>query len=182
MWEVDDGRFNKVANIIGNTMQYHPHGDASISDAIVGLGQKELVIETQGNWGDVRTGDSAAAARYIEARLSKFALEVVFNPQTTNWQLSYDGRKKEPITLPVKFPLLLAQGVEGIAVGLSTRILPHNFIELIDASIDVLKGKKISLFPDFSTGGMADFSEYNEGLRGGGFGLEQKLKSSIKKL
>ncbi|MBR9997969.1 MAG: DNA gyrase/topoisomerase IV subunit A, partial [Cyclobacteriaceae bacterium] len=181
MWEVDDGRFNKVANIIGNTMQYHPHGDASISDAIVGLGQKELVIDTQGNWGDVRTGDNAAAARYIEARLSKFALEVVFNPQTTHWQMSYDGRKKEPITLPVKFPLLLAHGVEGIAVGLSTKILPHNFIELIDASIDVLKGKKISVYPDFSTGGMADFSEYNEGLRGGKVRVRAKIEELDKK-
>jgi len=181
MWETDDGRFNKVANIIGNTMQYHPHGDASISDAIVGLGQKELLIETQGNWGDIRTGDSAAAARYIEARLSKFALDVVFNPQTTRWQLSYDGRKKEPVTLPVKFPLLLAQGVEGIAVGLSTKILPHNFIELIDASIDILKGKKIQLFPDFPTGGTADFSEYNEGLRGGKIRVRAKIEEFDKK-
>jgi topoisomerase-4 subunit A len=167
MKEVDDGRFNKVANIIGNTMQYHPHGDASISEAIVGLGQKDILLDMQGNWGDIRTGDGAAAPRYIEARLSKFALEVVFNSDTTEWQLSYDGRKKEPVTLPVKFPLLLAQGVEGIAVGLSTRVLPHNFNELIDASIDILKGKKISIFPDFLTGGMADFSEYNEGQRGG---------------
>jgi topoisomerase-4 subunit A len=181
MWEVDDGRFNKVANIIGNTMQYHPHGDASISDAIVGIGQKELLIDTQGNWGDIRTGDSAAAARYIEARLSKFALEVVFNPQTTQWQLSYDGRKKEPITLPVKFPLLLVQGVEGIAVGLSTKILPHNFIELIDASIDVLKGKKINLLPDFPTGGTADFAEYNEGLRGGKIRVRAKIEELDKK-
>jgi len=181
MGEVDDGRFNKVANIIGNTMQYHPHGDASISDAIVGLGQKELLIETQGNWGDIRTGDSAAAARYIEARLSKFALDVVFNPQTTSWQLSYDGRKKEPITLPIKFPLLLAQGVEGIAVGLSTKILPHNFIELIDASIDVLKGKKINLLPDFPTGGMADLSDYNEGLRGGKIRVRAKIEELDKK-
>ena len=181
MWEVDDGRFNKVANIIGNTMQYHPHGDASISDAIVGLGQKELLIDTQGNWGDIRTGDSAAAARYIEARLSKFALDVVFNPQTTQWQLSYDGRKKEPITLPVKFPLLLAQGVEGIAVGLSTKILPHNFVELIDASIDVLRGKKINLLPDFPTGGTADFSEYNEGLRGGKIRVRAKIEELDKK-
>lgn len=167
MKEMDDGRFNKVANIIGQSMQYHPHGDASIGDAIVNLGQKDLLIETQGNWGDIRTGDSAAAARYIEARLSKFALDVVFNPQTTKWQLSYDGRKKEPVTLPVKFPLLLAQGVEGIAVGLSTKILPHNFCELIDASIQVLKGKKAKVLPDFATGGQADFSEYNEGKRGG---------------
>jgi len=167
MKEMDDGRYNKVANIIGNTMQYHPHGDASISDAIVVLGQKDLLIDTQGNWGDIRTGDKAAAARYIEARLSKFALEVVYNAQTTEWQLSYDGRKKEPITLPVKFPMLLAQGVEGIAVGLSTKILPHNFNELIDASINLLNNKRIQLFPDFPTGGMADFSEYNSGMRGG---------------
>ncbi len=167
MKEMDDGRYNKVANIIGNTMQYHPHGDASISDAIVGLGQKDLLIDTQGNWGDIRTGDKAAAARYIEARLSKFALEVVYNAQTTEWQLSYDGRKKEPVTLPVKFPMLLAQGVEGIAVGLSTKILPHNFNELIDASISILNNKKFQLFPDFPTGGMADFSEYNKGMRGG---------------
>jgi topoisomerase-4 subunit A len=166
MREMDDGRFNKVANIIGQTMQYHPHGDASISDAIVNLGQKELLIETQGNWGDIRTGDGAAAARYIEARLSKFALEVVFNPQTTEWQLSYDGRKKEPVTLPVKFPLLLAQGVEGIAVGLSTKILPHNFHELINGSIEILQGGTTNILPDFPTGGLADFSEYNEGLRG----------------
>ena len=167
MKEMDDGRFNKVANIIGATMQYHPHGDASIGDAIVNLGQKDLLIETQGNWGDIRTGDSAAAPRYIEARLSKFALEVVFNAQTTEWQLSYDGRKKEPITLPVKFPLLLTQGVEGIAVGLSTRILPHNFCELCKSSIEMLKGRSAKLLPDFPTGGMADFSEYNRGKRGG---------------
>ncbi len=164
---MDDGRFNKVANIIGSTMQYHPHGDASIGDAIVNLGQKELLIETQGNWGDVRTGDRAAAARYIEARLSKFALDVVFNPDTTNWQLSYDGRKEEPETFPVKFPLLLAQGAEGIAVGLATKVLPHNFCELIQASIDYLKGKKIDLVPDFATGGIADVSNYNEGQKGG---------------
>src|ERR1700744_6223491 len=166
MKEMDDGRFNKVANIIGQSMQYHPHGDASISDAIVGLGQKDLLIETQGNWGDVRTGDAAAAARYIEARLSKFALEVAFNPQTTTWQLSYDGRKREPLTLPMKFPLLLAQGVEGIAVGLSTKVMPHNFLELIQASIDVLRGKDINLMPDFPTGGIADFTNYNEGKKG----------------
>lgn len=165
--EMDDGRFNKVANVIGSTMQYHPHGDASIGDAIVNVGQKDLLLDTQGNWGDIRTGDSAAAPRYIETRLSKFALDVVYNPQTTNWQLSYDGRKKEPVTLPVKFPLLLAQGVEGIAVGLSTKILPHNFCELIKASIDLLKGKKTKIYPDFPTGGQADFSEYNQGLRGG---------------
>lgn len=167
MKEMDDGRFNKVANIIGQSMQYHPHGDQSIGDAMVNMGQKELLIETQGNWGDVRTGDGAAAARYIEARLSKFALDVVFNPQTTEWQLSYDGRKREPVTLPVKFPLLLAQGVEGIAVGLSTKILPHNFIELIEASIEILKGNRSNVLPDFMTGGLADFSEYNEGHRGG---------------
>ncbi len=167
MKEMDDGRFNKVANIIGATMQYHPHGDASIGDAMVNLGQKDLLIDTQGNWGDIRTGDSAAAPRYIEARLSKFALEVVFNSQTTEWQLSYDGRKKEPVTLPVKFPLLLAQGVEGIAVGLSTKILPHNFCELCKASIEVLKGRSAKILPDFPTGGMADFSEYNRGKRGG---------------
>lgn len=165
--EMDDGRFNKVANVIGSTMQYHPHGDASIGDAIVNLGQKNLLIDTQGNWGDVRTGDSAAAPRYIEARLSKFALDVVYNAQTTDWQLSYDGRKKEPVTFPVKFPLLLAQGVEGIAVGLSTKILPHNFCELIQAAINILKGKKFSLYPDFLTGGKIDVSDYNEGLRGG---------------
>ncbi len=176
MKEMDDGRYNKVANIIGNTMQYHPHGDASISDAIVGLGQKDLLIDTQGNWGDIRTGDKAAAARYIEARLSKFALEVVYNAQTTEWQLSYDGRKKEPITLPVKFPMLLAQGVEGIAVGLSTKILPHNFNELIDASINILNNKRIQLFPDFPTGGMADFSEYNKGMRGGRIRVRARIE------
>ena len=181
MKEMDDGRFNKVANVIGQTMQYHPHGDAAIGDAMVNLGQKDILIETQGNWGDVRTGDSAAAPRYIEARLSKFALEVVFNPQTTDWQLSYDGRKKEPVTLPVKFPLLLAQGVEGIAVGLSTKILPHNFIELIDASIKVLHGKKPKIYPDFATGGMADFSEYNEGLRGGKVKVRAKIEEYDKK-
>ncbi|WP_154852889.1 DNA gyrase/topoisomerase IV subunit A [Cyclobacterium xiamenense] len=181
MKEMDDGRFNKVANIIGQSMQYHPHGDASIGDAIVNLGQKDLLIETQGNWGDVRTGDGAAAARYIEARLSKFALEVVFNPQTTEWQLSYDGRKKEPVTLPVKFPLLLAQGVEGIAVGLSTKILPHNFCELIDGSIQILKGKKTNLLPDFNTGGLADFSEYNEGLRGGRIKVRAKIEEEDNK-
>ncbi len=167
MKEMDDGRFNKVANIIGQTMQYHPHGDAAIGDALVNLGQKDLLIETQGNWGDVRTGDGAAASRYIEARLSKFALEIMFNPQTTDWQLSYDGRKREPIALPSKFPILLAQGVEGIAVGLSTRILPHNFLELIDASIDLLRNKSVQLFPDFDTGGFVDVAEYNQGMRGG---------------
>jgi topoisomerase-4 subunit A len=167
MKEMDDGRFNKVANIIGQSMQYHPHGDASIGDALVNLGQKDLLIETQGNWGDVRTGDAAAASRYIEARLSKFALEVAFNAKTTEWQLSYDGRKNEPVNLPMKFPLLLAQGADGIAVGLSTKILPHNFCELIDASIKYLRGKKFELFPDFQTGGMIDVSGYNEGKRGG---------------
>src|SRR5687767_8208860 len=156
MKEMDDGRFNKVANIIGQAMQYHPHGDAAIGEAMVNMGQKELLIETQGNWGDVRTGDSAAAARYIEARLSKFALEVAFNSDTTVWQLSYDGRKHEPVTLPMKFPLLLAQGVEGIAVGLATKILPHNFCELIQASISLLKEKDFVIYPDFLTGGYID--------------------------
>jgi topoisomerase-4 subunit A len=179
--EMDDGRFNKVANVIGNTMQYHPHGDAAIGEAIVNIGQKDILIETQGNWGDVRTGDGAAAPRYIEARLSKFALDVVYNAQTTEWQLSYDGRKKEPVTLPVKFPLLLAQGVEGIAVGLSTKILPHNFIELIKASIDVLKEKKPKIYPDFPTGGVADFSEYNQGLRGGKIKVRAKIEILDKK-
>lgn len=181
MKEMDDGRFNKVANIIGQSMQYHPHGDASIGDAIVNLGQKELLIETQGNWGDIRTGDGAAASRYIEARLSKFALEVVFNPQTTEWQLSYDGRKREPVTLPVKFPLLLAQGVEGIAVGLSTKILPHNFIELIQGSIAILKGERTNILPDFPTGGLADFSEYNEGLRGGKVKVRARIEEEDNK-
>jgi len=181
MKEMDDGRFNKVANIIGQSMQFHPHGDASIGDAIVNIGQKELLIETQGNWGDVRTGDRAAAARYIEARLSKFALEVVFNAQTTDWQLSYDGRKREPVTLPVKFPLLLAQGVEGIAVGLSTKILPHNFCELILASIELLKGNRPNVLPDFITGGFADFSEYNEGLRGGKVKVRARIEEEDSK-
>ncbi|MEQ1554495.1 MAG: DNA gyrase subunit A, partial [Ferruginibacter sp.] len=167
MKEMDDGRFNKVANIIGQTMQYHPHGDMSIGDALVNLGQKDLLIETQGNWGDVRTGDDAAAPRYIEARLSKFALEVAFNAKTTNNQLSYDGRKNEPITLPMKFPLLLAQGAEGIAVGLATKILPHNFCELIEASIKYLRGRKFELLPDFLTGGVMDATNYNDGKRGG---------------
>jgi len=181
MKEMDDGRFNKVANIIGQSMQYHPHGDASIGDAIVNLGQKELLIETQGNWGDIRTGDSAAASRYIEARLSKFALDVVFNPQTTEWQLSYDGRKKEPVTLPVKFPLLLAQGVEGIAVGLSTKILPHNFCELIAGSIEILEGGTAQMLPDFPTGGRADFSEYNEGKRGGRVKVRARIEEEDNK-
>ncbi len=176
MKEMDDGRFNKVANVVGSTMQYHPHGDASISDAIVGLGQKDLLIETQGNWGDVRTGDSAAAPRYIEARLSKFALEVAFNEDTTIWQVSYDGRKREPTTLPMKFPLVLAQGVEGIAVGLSTKILPHNFCELILASIAHLKNESFVLLPDFITGGFADISNYNDGQRGGKVRVRAKIK------
>jgi len=167
MKEMDDGRFNKVANIIGQSMQYHPHGDASIGEALVNMGQKDLLIETQGNWGDVRTGDDAAAPRYIEARLSKLALEIAFNAKTTNWQLSYDGRKDEPVTLPMKFPLLLAQGAEGIAVGLSTKILPHNFNELCEASIKYLRGKNFDLYPDFQTGGMVDVSNYNDGKRGG---------------
>ena len=181
MKEMDDGRFNKVANIIGQSMQYHPHGDASIGDAIVNLGQKELLIETQGNWGDVRTGDDAAAPRYIEARPSKFALEVAFNNKTTNWQLSYDGRKNEPITLPMKFPLLLAQGAEGIAVGLATKILPHNFCELIESSIKFYKGKKFELFPDFATGGTIDVTNYNEGIRGGKVRVRARIEESDKK-
>lgn len=181
MWEMDDGRYNKVANIIGHTMQFHPHGDASIGDAIVNLGQKDLLIDTQGNWGDINTGDSAAAPRYIEARLSRFALDVLFNPDTTVWQASYDGRKNEPVTLPVKFPLLLAQGVEGIAVGLSTKILPHNFIELINASIDLLKNKKVEVFPDFPTGGMVDISNYNEGQKGGKVRVRAKIEEFDKK-
>ena len=176
MREMDDGRYNKVANIIGQTMQYHPHGDASIGDALVQLGQKELLIDTQGNWGNLLTGDGAAAPRYIEARLSKFALEVVFNPKTTVWKTSYDGRKREPVTLPVKFPLLLAQGVDGIAVGLASKLFPHNFIELIDASIAYLKGKDFELLPDFPTGGMADFSKYNDGLRGGTIKVRAKIE------
>ncbi len=167
MKEMDDGRFNKVANIIGQAMQYHPHGDASIGDALVNMGQKDLLVDTQGNWGDIRTGDVAAAPRYIEARLSKFALEVAFNAKTTEWLLTYDGRKQEPSTLPMKFPLLLAQGADGIAVGLSTKILPHNFCEVIDAAIKYLKGKPFELYPDFQTGGMVDASNYNEGKRGG---------------
>lgn len=176
MYEMDDGRYNKVANIIGQTMQYHPHGDASIGDALVGLGQKDLLIDTQGNWGDIRTGDDAAAPRYIEARLSKFAQDVVYNPKTTEWQLSYDGRKREPITLPVKFPLLLAQGVEGIAVGLATKIMPHNFCELIQASISLLKNKPFELFPDFLTGGMIDVSNYQKGERGGKIRVRAKIE------
>ncbi len=181
MKQMDDGRFNKAANIIGHTMQYHPHGDAAIAGAMVTLGQKDLLIETQGNWGDIRTGDSAAAPRYIEARLSKFALEVAFNPQTTEWQLSYDGRKKEPVHLPVKFPLLLTQGAEGIAVGLATKIMPHNFIELIDASIDILHGREVEIFPDFPAGGYADFSNYNRGMRGGRIRLRAIIDTVDKK-
>lgn len=178
MKEMDDGRYNKVANIIGNTMKYHPHGDASIGDALVQLGQKELLIDCQGNWGNTLTGDGAAAPRYIEARLSKFASHVVFNPKTTSWLSSYDGRNKEPEQLPVKFPLLLAQGAEGIAVGLACKFLPHNFIELIDQSINHLRGKKVEIFPDFLQGGMADFSNYNDGLRGG----KVRVRAKIKKL
>jgi len=181
MDDLDDGRYNKVANIIGHTMKYHPHGDASIGDALVALGQKDLLIDTQGNWGNILTGDRAAAPRYIEARLSKFALEVVFNPKTTIWLSSYDGRNKEPETLPVKFPLLLAQGVEGIAVGLACKMLPHNFNELIDASIAVLRGKRTDIMPDFPTGGMADFSNYNNGLRGGKVRVRAKISQLDKK-
>lgn len=176
MKEMDDGRYHKVANIIGQTMQYHPHGDAAIGDALVNLGQKDLLIDTQGNWGNVYTGDSAAASRYIEARLTKFALEVGFNPSTTRYQLSYDGRNKEPINLPVKFPLLLAQGAEGIAVGLSTKIMPHNFIELIKASIKILEGKKVKIYPDFHTGGSVDVTDYNGGKRGGKIKVRAKLE------
>ncbi len=179
--EMDDGRFNKVANVIGQTMQYHPHGDASIGDALVNIGQKELLFDCQGNWGDVRTGDSAAAPRYIEVRLSKFAKEVAFNAQTTIWQLSYDGRKKEPVTLPMKFPLLLSQGADGIAVGLSTKILPHNFNELCEASINHLEGKRFRLLPDFPTGGFADVSEYNKGERGGKVKVRAKIEVVDKK-
>lgn len=178
MKEMDDGRYNKVANIIGQAMQYHPHGDASIGDALVNMGQKDLLIDTQGNWGDVRTGDDAAAPRYIEARLSKFALDVAFNPKTTEWQLSYDGRKNEPVTLPMKFPLLLAQGADGIAVGLSTKILPHNFCEIIDAAIKHLRGKRFELLPDFLTGGMVDVADYNQGKRSG----KVKVRAHIEEL
>lgn len=175
MYELEDGRYNKVANVIGNTMKYHPHGDASINDAMVQMGQKDLLIDCQGNWGNILTGDSAAASRYIEARLTKFAMDVVFNDKTTNWSVSYDGRNKEPVTHPAKFPLLLAQGVEGIAVGLACKIMPHNFIELIDASIDILRNRKTQILPDFPTGGMADFSKYNSGLRGGKIRVRAKL-------
>ncbi|WP_340198698.1 DNA gyrase/topoisomerase IV subunit A [Ascidiimonas sp. W6] len=173
--ELDDGRYNKVANVVGHTMQYHPHGDASIADAMVQIGQKDLLIDTQGNWGNILTGDSAAASRYIEARLSKFALEVVYSPKITDWQRSYDGRKKEPVNLPVKFPMLLAQGAEGIAVGLSTKILPHNFIELIDASVKHLKGKRFEIYPDFPTAGIMDVSNYNDGERGGKIRVRAKI-------
>ena len=179
--EMDDGRFNKVANVIGQTMQFHPHGDASIGEALVNIGQKELLFDTQGSWGDVRTGDGAAAPRYIEVRLSKFAQDAIYNDKTTEWQLSYDGRKREPVTLPVKFPLLLAQGVEGIAVGLSTKILPHNFNELIDASVNILKDKPVSLFPDFQTGGLADVSNYNDGHRGGKVRVRARIEEVDKK-
>jgi topoisomerase IV subunit A len=175
MKDLDDGRYNKVANVVGHTMQYHPHGDASIADAMVQLGQKDLLIDTQGNWGNILTGDSAAASRYIEARLSKFALEVIYSPKITDWQLSYDGRRNEPITFPAKFPMLLAQGIEGIAVGLSTKILPHNFNELIDASIKILKNKPFTIFPDFQTAGIADVSNYNDGLRGGKVRVRAKI-------
>lgn len=181
MYEQHDGRYHKVANLIGQTMQYHPHGDAAIGDALVNLGQRDLLIDCQGNWGDYRTGDPAAAPRYIEARLTKFALEVAFNPQTTRWQMSYDGRKREPITLPMKFPLLLAQGVEGIAVGLSTKVLPHNFIELCEASIAALEGREVNLYPDFPTGGLVDVSQYNAGARGGKVRVRARIQEVDKK-
>ncbi len=180
--EMDDGRFNKVANVIGSTMQYHPHGDASIYDAIVNIGQKELLFDTQGNWGHIHTGDSAAAGRYIEVRLSRFGKEVVFNEDTTEWQMSYDGRKREPVTLPVKFPLLLALGVEGIAVGLSTKVLPHNFCELLEASVDILKGKDFEIYPDFQTGGLIDVSGYNDGQRGGKVRVRARIEEVDKKM
>ncbi len=181
MKELDDGRYNKVANIIGHTMKYHPHGDASIGDALVQLGQKDLLIDCQGNWGNILTGDSSAAPRYIEARLSKFAQEVLFNPKTTTWKASYDGRNKEPVALPARFPLLLAMGVEGIAVGLASKILPHNFLELIDASVNILEGKTFEIFPDFPTGGSADISRYNDGLRGGKVRIRAKIVQEDKK-
>ncbi|MCX6238406.1 MAG: DNA gyrase/topoisomerase IV subunit A, partial [Bacteroidia bacterium] len=181
MKQMDDGRYTKVANIIGQTMMYHPHGDASIGDALVQLGQKELLIDAQGNWGNILTGDGAAAPRYIEARLSKFALEVLFNPKTTKWQLSYDSRNREPVTLPVKFPLLLAQGVEGIAVGLASKILPHNFIELLDACIAYLNNEDFELFPDFPTGGYIDVLKYNDGLRGGAVKIRAKIEKQDNK-
>src|SRR5690554_6600547 len=178
MKRMDDGRYNKVANIIGNTMQFHPHGDASIGDALVQIGQKELLVDPQGNWGNILTGDGAAAPRYIEARLTPFALEVLFNPKTTEWKPSYDGRNKEPVTLPAKFPLLLAQGAEGIAVGLSSRILPHNFNEICDAAVAYLQEKEFKLYPDFQTGGYIDVERYNDGERGGSV----KVRASIEKL
>ena len=181
MWEMEDGRYNKVANIIGNTMKYHPHGDAAIGEAIVGLGQKELLIDTQGNWGNILTGDNSAAPRYIEARLTRFALDVAFNPKTTSWSASYDGRNREPVTLPMKFPLLLTQGAEGIAVGLACKMLPHNFIELCDACIAALRNEPFVLLPDFPTGGIMDASEYNEGLRGGRVRVRAKIESDPKK-
>ena len=176
MKRLDDGRYNKVANIVGHTMQFHPHGDASIGDALVQLGQKDLLIDCQGNWGNILTGDRAAAPRYIEARLSKFALDVLFNPKTTEWKLSYDGRNKEPIALPVKFPLLLAQGAEGIAVGLSAKILPHNLGEICDAAIQYLHGEEFHLYPDFQTGGSIDVSRYNDGMRGGTVKVRAKIE------
>ncbi|MBP5667255.1 MAG: DNA gyrase/topoisomerase IV subunit A, partial [Salinivirgaceae bacterium] len=176
MKRIDDGRYNKVANIVGQTMQFHPHGDSSIYTALVGLGQKDLLIDCQGNWGNIFTGDGAAAPRYIEARLSKFALDVVFSPKITEWQLSYDGRNREPVALPVKFPLLLAQGVEGIAVGLASKILPHNFNELIDASILYLQGKPFEIYPDFPTGGLIDVSKYNDGQRGGAVRVRTRIE------
>ena len=182
MKELEDGRYNKVANIIGNTMKYHPHGDASIGDAIIQLGQKDLLIDTQGNWGNVLTGDSAAAPRYIEARLTPFALEVVFSPKVTTWASSYDGRNKEPVTFPVKFPVLLAQGAEGIAVGLSTKILPHNFIEILDAMIDGLRKNPVSLLPDFPQGGIADCTDYNGGARGGRVRVRARIEKVKKHL
>ena len=178
---VDDGKLNKVANLVGQTMQYHPHGDASIKDALVQLGQKELLIDCQGNWGNILTGDDAAAARYIEARLSKFALEVVYNKKTTEWMLAYDGRKEEPVTLPVKFPLLLAQGADGIAVGLASKILPHNFLELINASIAYLRGEEFQLLPDFQTGGIMDAGNYNDGLRGGSVRVRARISKIDKR-
>lgn len=176
MKRMDDGRYNKVANIVGHTMQFHPHGDASIGDALVQIGQKDLLVDTQGNWGNILTGDRAAAPRYIEARLSKFALDTVFNPKTTEWQLSYDGRNKEPITLPVKYPLLLAQGAEGIAVGLSSKILPHNFCDICDAAVSYLHGQDFRLYPDFPTGGSIDISKYNDGQRGGSLKVRAKIE------
>ena len=182
MRELEDGRYNKVANVVGNTMKYHPHGDTSIGDAMVQLGQKELLIDTQGNWGNVLTGDKAAAPRYIEARLTPFALDVAFNPKTTEWTRSYDGRNKEPVTLPLKFPLLLAQGVEGIAVGLACKILPHNFIELLEASICALRKQPFEFLPDFPTGGMMDASNYNDGLRGGKIRVRADIKIEKKRV